>query len=93
MSLSQEKHFAIDEKRSSITFAFVMSVLEIKRVVEKLKPEERLFLLAYLKHLQRADSPGRKSQLGGRLRAMDAGKKIPLEKAVKIHEKMEEAGL
>ena len=70
-----------------------MSVAELKQTVDTLSTEERLFLSAYLHHLARAGDPAHKAQLGERLRRMEAGKKVTLEQAQRLHESLESAGL
>jgi len=55
--------------------------------------EERVFVLAYLRHLERVDDPVRQSQLGERMRRMDAGHKVTLEQAERLHQALEAEGL
>ena len=70
-----------------------MSVAELKRIVDKTSTEERLFLQAYLDHLARAGDPANAADLSRRMREMDAGKKVTLALAKKLHESLLKQGL
>jgi hypothetical protein len=70
-----------------------MSVAEIKQLVDKTSMEERLFLQAYLDHLARVEDPANAADLSRRMREMDAGKKVTLAQAKKLHEALVKQGL
>jgi hypothetical protein len=70
-----------------------MSVVELKKVVDKSTPEERLFLEAYLLHLRRRDDPANAADLSKRMSEMDQGKKITLAKVKKLHQALVKQGL
>jgi hypothetical protein len=69
-----------------------MSVLEIKREIEATSDEERLFLLAYLKHLTRRNDPGYARHLARRAQEMDANK-VSLDQIKRVHQALEAEGL
>lgn len=56
-----------------------MSVMELKRVVDQASEEERIFLAAYLQHVERASDPQNAAELERRLLDMESGKKIDLK--------------
>ena len=70
-----------------------MSVAEIKQLVDKTSTEDRLFLQAYLDHLARVNDPANAADLSRRMREMDAGRKITLTQAKKLHEALVKQGL
>ena len=70
-----------------------MSVSEIKQLVDRTSPEERLFLQAYLDHLARVKEPASAADLSRRMREMTAGKKITLAQAKKAHQALLKQGL
>jgi hypothetical protein len=53
-----------------------MSLSELKEMVDKATPEERLFLAHYLAHRRRTSDPERMAEISRRMSEMDAGKKI-----------------
>ncbi len=69
-----------------------MSVLEIKQELEATSEEERLFLLAYLKHLTRRNDPGYRRHLANRAQEMDANR-VSLEQIKRVHQALEAEGL
>lgn len=62
-----------------------MSVLELKREIEASSEEERLFLLAYLKHLSRRDDPAYRRHLAARAQEMDTNK-VSLDQIKRVHQ-------
>jgi hypothetical protein len=70
-----------------------MTLLEIKRNVEGASEEDRLFLEAYLRHLNREDDPGNAADLDRRMQAMDEGRKVSLATALRLHESLKSEGL
>ena len=61
-----------------------MSVLEIKREIEASSEEDRLFLLAYLKHLSRRDDPAYRRHLATRAKERDANS-VPLDEVKRVN--------
>lgn len=70
-----------------------MSVVELKKMVDQTTPEERMFLQAYLDHLARRDDPANAQDLTRRMKEMDAGKKVTLAQAKKLHQALLKQGL
>jgi hypothetical protein len=69
-----------------------MSVLEITRELEATSAEDRLFLLAYLKHLARRDDPAYQRHLAARAKEMDTNK-VSLDQIKRVHQALEAEGL
>ena len=55
--------------------------------------EERFFAAAYLQHRAQANDPVYQALLSERMKRMDAGQKVTLEQAQRIHEALEAEGL
>jgi hypothetical protein len=55
--------------------------------------EERFFAAAYLQHLFQQRDPAYKEMVAERLKRMENGQKVTLEKAVRIHQALEAEGL
>ena len=53
-----------------------MSTTQLKAVVDKATPDERMFLEHYLAHLRRAADPRHAADLTRRMRDMDEGRKV-----------------
>ncbi len=53
-----------------------MAFAEIKTQIEKLSHEEKVKVMAYLKHLLQAENPAHQAELARRHAEMDAGKKV-----------------
>jgi len=70
-----------------------MSVADIIRTADRLTPEERLVLEAYLKHLGRKDDPAYQAELSRLNGEIDAGKKFSLEQVQRMHETLKAEGL
>jgi hypothetical protein len=60
-----------------------MVFTEIKPQIDQLPPEEKLKVLAYLKHLRQADDPEYKRELARRHDDIEAGRGISLTEAKK----------
>ena len=73
--------------------SLTVSVTELKQTIDTLGPEERVFVAAYLQHLARVEDPQHQAKLGERMRRMDAGRKITLDQAQRLHEALEAEGL
>lgn len=70
-----------------------MSVQDLKREIEESSEEDRLFLLAFLKHLIRRDDPAYKKLLAERVQEMQTGNKISLSQVKRLHEALDAEGL
>jgi hypothetical protein len=55
--------------------------------------EERFFAAAYLQHRAQENDPAYQALLSERMNRMDAGHKVTLEQAQRIHEALEAEGL
>ena len=55
--------------------------------------EERFFAAAYLHHRAQVDDPAYQTLLSERMQRMDAGQKISLDQAQRIHDALESEGL
>jgi len=67
--------------------------MEIKASIDRTTDEERFFAAAYLQHRAQADDPAYQALLAERMKRMDAGKKVTLDQAQRIHEALEAEGL
>jgi hypothetical protein len=63
-----------------------MVFTEIKPQIDQLPPEEKLKVLAYLKHLRQADDPEYQRELARRHDDIEAGRGISLNEAKKLLE-------
>ena len=70
-----------------------MSITEIKASIDRMTNVERFFAAAYLQHRAQADDPAYQALLSERMKRMDAGQKVTLEKTQRIHEALEAEGL
>ena len=70
-----------------------MSVTELKTVVDNSTNEERYFLQAYLDHLARQANPEHIRELDRHWEEMNAGEKVPLAEARRLHEELQSRGL
>ena len=70
-----------------------VTTLKIKESIDRLSEADRAFAAAYLKHLARVNDPSHRAKLGERMRRMDAGRKIRLERVKRLHKELEAAGL
>ena len=70
-----------------------MSITEIKASIDRMTDVERFFAAAYLQHREQADDPAYQALLSERMKRMDAGQKVTLEKTQRIHEALEAEGL
>ena len=70
-----------------------MSITEIKASIDRMTDEERFFAAAYLQHHAQTDDPAYQALLSERMKRMDAGQKVTLEKALRIHEALDAEGL
>ena len=70
-----------------------MNIQDLKREIEASSEEDKLFLLAYLKHLLRRDDPGYRRMLAERVHEIQLGNKISLAQVKHLHEAFNAAGL
>ena len=70
-----------------------MSITEIKASIDRMTDEERFFAAAYLQHRAQSGDPSYQALLSERMKRMDAGQKVTLDKALRIHEALEAEGL
>jgi hypothetical protein len=70
-----------------------VSIAEIKDSIDRMTDEERFFAAAYLQHRAQANDPAYQALLSERLNRMDAGRKVTLEQAQRIHDALEAEGL
>jgi len=70
-----------------------VSITEIKASIDRMTNVERFFAAAYLQHRAQADDPAYQALLSERMKRMDAGQKVTLEKTQRIHEALEAEGL
>jgi hypothetical protein len=70
-----------------------VSITEIKASIDRMTDEERFFAAAYLQHHAQVGDPAYQALLSERMKRMDAGQKVTLEKAQRIHEALEAEGL
>jgi len=70
-----------------------VSITEIKASIDRMTEEERFFAAAYLQHRAQADDPAYRTLLSERMKRMDDGQKVSLDKAQRIHEALESEGL
>lgn len=71
----------------------VMSTKELIRTVNRLKPNQRVFLAAYLKHVARVDDPAYRAELSRLNREIDEGKRFSLQQVKRMHAALEREGL
>ncbi len=70
-----------------------MSTLEIRQQIDQMTEEERFFAAAYLQHLSQHQDPRYRAMLSERMQRMDAGRKITLEQAQRLHQALEVEGI
>jgi hypothetical protein len=56
-----------------------MSFAELKHRIAKLSAADRLKLSAFLVELEEQNEPAFRQEVNGRMKAMDMGKKVPME--------------
>jgi ribosomal protein L9 len=70
-----------------------VSIAEIKASIDRMTDEERFFAAAYLQHRAQAADPAYQALLSERMKRLEAGQKVTLEQAQRIHEALEGEGL
>jgi hypothetical protein len=70
-----------------------VSTTEIKQQIDQMTEEERFFAAAYIQHLAQARDPAYQRLLADRMARMDAGRKVTLEQAQRVHQALDTEGL
>jgi hypothetical protein len=70
-----------------------MTLEELKQGIDQSTEEDRLFLAAYLKHLNRKDDPAYRRELSRLRDEMNEGKRYSLEQVKRVHDALEAEGL
>lgn len=70
-----------------------MSRTELIAMVDQSSPEDRLFLQAYVEHLNRLSDPESGKDLDRGLDAMREGREISLDDVRRLHEELSTKGL
>jgi hypothetical protein len=70
-----------------------VSIAEIKASIDRMTDEERFFAAAYLKHRAQENDPAYRALLSERMKRMDAGQKVTLDQAQRIHEALDAENL
>ena len=68
-----------------------MKIEDLKHGIEQSTAEEKIFLVAYLRHLTRKDDPVYRADLARRLDEMQSGKRFGLEQVKRAHQQPEYA--
>ena len=69
-----------------------MNLAEIKASISELSVEERLEVVAWITHLNRADAPRYRDELDQRMSAMDAGRKSTQQELERLHDEITAKG-
>lgn len=70
-----------------------MSRAELIAIVDQSSPEDRLFLQAYVEHLNRIADPENGRDLNRRLEAMRDGREVSLDDVKRLHEELSAKGV
>jgi len=70
-----------------------MTLEELKNGIEQCTAEERVYLMAFLKHLGRRDNPAHQAELARLNQEIDDGRKFSLEQVKRVHESLQSEGL
>ena len=62
-----------------------MGIAELKKVVEDTNREERIFLAAYLQHVERRDNPAHRKGLDSLCDEVSSGRRYSLERFRDLH--------
>ncbi len=82
----------LDSVPSRINSAPV-SRAELKSIVDRSSPAERLFLTAYLHHLSARDNPTVQAEIDLAHREVERGKKVGLRQLKQLHRTLARTGL
>jgi hypothetical protein len=69
-----------------------MSVLELKRQIERWDAEERCFAAAYLRHLSRKETLANQMELTDGMAEFEEGRSFTLEQVERLHEALRAEG-
>ena len=69
-----------------------MSLAELKSELERLPAVDKSYLAAYLKHLSRRQEAGYAALLDATWQAMEAGEKVPLDRALELSRELGKSG-
>ena len=61
-----------------------MTVAQIKKSINTLDEDDRLYLLHYLKHLTRVDTEANRQELARRHKEMEGGRKVSLKQLKRL---------
>ncbi len=67
-----------------------MSIAELKKIVEDTSSEERIFLAAYLQHVERRDDPVHRERLDRLCDEFSSSRRYSLKRVRDLHSKLEE---
>jgi len=70
-----------------------MSTAELKKTIERLDSEDRVFLAAYLKHLRRVEDPGYQAELSALNAEIDNGRGFSLDQVQRMHDALKAEGM
>jgi hypothetical protein len=70
-----------------------MSTAEIKSGIDRMSDDERFFAAAYLQHLAQSSDADYQTMLAGRMKQMEAGKKVTREQLLRVQQALETEGL
>lgn len=65
-----------------------MTLDEIKQELSRLNEEERLRVMAFLRHLSRTETEENQAQLSERMRQISDGNYVTLDQLLRVHESM-----
>lgn len=66
-----------------------MSITELKKIVDETSGEERVFLAAYLRHVERRHDPAHRETLDRLCEEARSGRRYSLSRARELHDKLE----
>ena len=66
-----------------------MSIAELKKIVDETSGDQRVFLAAYLRHVERRDDLAHRENLDRLCEEATSGQRYSLERARELHSKLE----
>jgi hypothetical protein len=79
-------------RRGGFRYGSIVSLTGIKDSIAALNVEERLEVVAWINHLNRADDPQHQAELDQRMSAMGAGRKSTQQELARLHDEMTARG-
>lgn len=70
-----------------------MTTAEIKSSIDRMSDDERFVAATYLQHLAQEHDPAYQAMLAMRMQRMEAGRKVTLDQARRIHQTLDAEGL